>query len=64
LAGFLDRFERRWAKTFELGVINIETSVASNYFNRFYNRQFDYLLAAADYPVIANVGLTVGRFFS
>lgn len=60
---FLERFERRHVKTIGFGVINIETSVASNYFNRFYNRQFDYVLMAADYPALANVGIIVSRFF-
>ena len=60
---FLQRFERRLAKTMGLDVINIETSIASNYFNMFYNRQNDELLLPADYLALANVGVTVGRYF-
>jgi hypothetical protein len=60
---FLQRIERKLAKTMGLDVINIETSIASNYFNRFYNRQNDGLLLQADYLALANVGLTVGRYF-
>jgi hypothetical protein len=60
---FLQRIERRLAKTIGLDVINIETSIASNYFNRFYNRQNDDLMMQADYLALANVGVTVGRYF-
>ena len=60
---FLQRIERRLAKTMGLDVINIETSIASNYFNRFYNRQHDDLMMQADYLALSNVGVTVGRYF-
>ena len=58
----LQRFERKLAKSIGLDVINIETSIASNYFTRFYNRQFDNQATQADYLALANVGVTVGRY--
>ncbi|MBN1130903.1 MAG: hypothetical protein JXA71_18080, partial [Chitinispirillaceae bacterium] len=60
---FLQRFERRLAKSIGLDVINIETSIASNYFNRFYNRHLEDLMLQADYLALANVGVTIGRYF-
>ncbi|MBN2036529.1 MAG: hypothetical protein JW768_07280 [Chitinispirillaceae bacterium] len=60
---FLQRFERRLAKSIGLDVINIETSIASNYFNRFYNQHYENLMMQADYVALANVGVTVGRYF-
>ena len=43
--------------------MNIETSIVSNYFNKLYGRQFDGLLNEDDYLALANVGVTVGRYF-
>jgi hypothetical protein len=60
---FLQKYERKLAKSIGLDVINIETSFASNYFNRFYGRQFTNSAIQADYLALANVGLTVGRYF-
>jgi hypothetical protein len=60
---FLQKYEHKLAKTVGLDVISIETSIASNYFNRFYNRQFVNSSTQADYLALANVGLTVGRYF-
>lgn len=61
---FLQRFERKLAKFIGLDVISIETSIASNYFTRFYNRQLENqaLQMQADYLALANAGLTVGRY--
>jgi hypothetical protein len=56
----LQNMERRLAKTLGLDVINIETSIASNYFNRLYNRQFE--MNRWDYLALANVGITMGRY--
>jgi hypothetical protein len=52
--------ERRLAKGLGLDVITIETSIASNYFNKLYNRQFE--LNRWDYLALANVGITMGRY--
>ena len=60
---FLQGIERKLAKSIGLDVIDVETSIASNYFTMFYNRQFDYMTAQADYLALANVGVTVGRYF-
>lgn len=59
----LQRWERRIAKKLGLDVINIETSIVSNYFNKLYSRQFNGLLNEDDYLALANVGVTVGRYF-
>ena len=52
--------ERRLAKGLGLDVINVETSIASNYFNKLYNRQSD--AGKWDYLAFANVGITLGRY--
>jgi hypothetical protein len=62
---YLHRFlfqnlERRLAKTLGLDVINVETSIASNYFTKLYTRQFD--INRWDYLTFANVGITLGRY--
>ncbi len=59
----LQRWERRIAKKLGLDVMNIETSIVSNYFNNLYNRQFDGLINEYDYLTLANVGVTLGRYF-
>jgi hypothetical protein len=61
---FLQRFERKLAKIIGLDVISFETSIASNYFTMFYNRQFENraMQMQADYLALANAGLTVGRY--
>lgn len=59
----LQRWERRIAKKLGLDVINIETSIVSNYFSKLYDRQFDGLLTDGDYLALANVGVTLGRYF-
>jgi hypothetical protein len=61
---FLQRFERKLAKFVGLDIISIETSVASNYFTKFYNRQFDNqaLQMQADYLALANAGVTIGHY--
>jgi hypothetical protein len=56
----LQNMERKLAKTLGLDVITIETSIASNYFNRLYSRQFE--LSKWDYLALANVGITFGRY--
>jgi hypothetical protein len=60
---FLQRMERQLARSIGLDVINIETSVASNYFSRFYNRQTAELMNQWDMLALANLGVTVGRYF-
>ncbi|MBN1578172.1 MAG: hypothetical protein JW913_16550, partial [Chitinispirillaceae bacterium] len=55
----LQRWERRIARKLGLDVMNIETSIVSNYFNKLYGRQFDGLLNEDDYLALANVGVTV-----
>ena len=59
----LQKWERRVAKSVGLDVLNIESSIASNYFNKLYSRQFDGLVNQYDYLALANVGVTVGRYF-
>jgi hypothetical protein len=61
---FLQRFERKLAKLVGLDVISIETSIASNYFTRFYGRQFvnQTMQMQADYLALANAGLTIGHY--
>lgn len=61
----LQRFERKLAKIIGLDVISIETTIASNYFTKFYTRQFENqaMQMQADYLALANAGITVGRYF-
>ena len=59
----LQRWERMLARKLGLDVMNIETSIVSNYFSKLYSRQFDGLLNEEDYLALANVGVTVGRYF-
>lgn len=59
----LQRWERRFARSVGLDVINIESSIVSNYFNKLYGRQFEGLFHEDDYLAFANVGVTVGRYF-
>jgi hypothetical protein len=56
----LQNLEHRLARTLGLDVINVETSIASNYFNKLYAHQFDW--NKWDYLTFANVGVTVGRY--
>jgi hypothetical protein len=58
----LQNLESRLAKSLGLDVINVETSIASNYFNKLYNRQFLTLANDWNYLAFANVGITVGRY--
>ena len=58
----LQNFEESLAKRLGLDVINVETSIASNYFNKLYNRQFFSLANEWNYLAFANVGITVGRY--
>ena len=58
----LQNLEERLAKRLGLDVINVETSIASNYFNKLYNRQFLTLANDWNYLAFANVGITVGRY--
>lgn len=60
---FLRRLEKRLAKRLGLDVISIETSIAANYFSRFYNRQFTEWADQWDLLALANMGVTVGRYF-
>jgi hypothetical protein len=59
----LERLEKRLAKRVGLDVINIESSITSNYFNKLYGRQFERLVNHDDYLAFANLGITVGRYF-
>lgn len=59
----LQRWERKLAKKLGVDVINIESSITSNYFNKLYSRQFEGLWNQDDYLALANVGITVGRYF-
>jgi hypothetical protein len=52
--------ERRLARTLGLDVITIETSIASNYFNKLYNHQSEG--SRWDQLAFANVGVTLGRY--
>jgi len=56
----LQNLEHRLARTLGLDVINVETSIASNYFNKLYAHQFEW--NKWDYLTFANVGVTVGRY--
>jgi hypothetical protein len=58
----LQNLEENLAKRLGLDVINVETSIASNYFNKLYNRQFLTLANDWNYLAFANVGITVGRY--
>jgi hypothetical protein len=60
---FLQRLERQLARRLGLDVINIETAIASNYFNKLYNRQFDLIADQWETLALANVGITIGRYF-
>lgn len=55
------RFERRLAKRLGLDVVTFESSFASNYFSYLYNREYDQLINR--WNLLANVGVTVGRYF-
>ena len=57
---FFQNAERHLAKSLGLDVITFETSIASNYFNKLYNRQFEF--SRWDYLALANVGITMGRY--
>jgi len=59
----LQRLEKRLARSIGLDVFSIESSIASNYFNKLYNRQFAGLVNQDDLLALANVGVTVGRYF-
>ncbi|HEX2956426.1 MAG TPA: hypothetical protein VHO70_06335 [Chitinispirillaceae bacterium] len=59
----LQRWERKLAKKLGVDVINIESSITSNYFSKLYSRQFEGLWDQDDYLALANVGITVGRYF-
>ena len=59
----LQRWERKLARKLGLDVMNIESSIVSNYFSKLYSRQFDGVLNEDDYLALANVGVTVGRYF-
>lgn len=59
----LQRWERKLAKKIGVDVINIESSITSNYFSKLYSRQFEGLVDQDDYLALANVGITVGRYF-
>jgi hypothetical protein len=59
----LQSWERKLAKKLGVDVINIESSITSNYFSKLYSRQFEGLWDQDDYLALANVGITVGRYF-
>ena len=59
----LQNLESRLAKSLGLDVITFETSIASNYFNKIYNRQVVNLSYDWNYLAFANVGITFGRYF-
>jgi hypothetical protein len=58
----LQNLEGRLAKSLGLDVITFETSIASNYFNKIYNRQLVNLANDWSYLAFANVGITFGRY--
>lgn len=58
----LQRFEKRLARRLGLDVVSFETSIASNYFKKFYNRQYGDISNQWNMLALANVGLTVGRY--
>ncbi len=60
---FLQRWERKLARRIGLDVISFETSIASNYFYYFYNNRFSDLASQWDNLALANVGVTLGRYF-
>ncbi|MBD3420916.1 MAG: hypothetical protein GF398_12420 [Chitinivibrionales bacterium] len=51
---------RKLARKMGLDVMTFETSIASNYFYYFYNRQYDAL--SNRWNLLANMGVTVGRY--
>jgi hypothetical protein len=60
----LQRFEKRLARRLGLDVITFESSIASNYFNYLYDNKFRGLRDQWDYLALANVGITLGRYFA
>jgi hypothetical protein len=58
----LQNLESRLAKSLGLDVITFETSIASNYFNKIYNRQIVNLSYEWNYLAFANFGITFGRY--
>jgi len=58
----LQNLEGRLAKSLGLDVITFETSIASNYFNKIYNRQLVNFTNDWSYLAFANVGVTFGRY--
>jgi hypothetical protein len=59
----LQRLEKRIARRLGLDVITLETSIASNYFNYLYNNHWDDFANQWNRLALANVGITVGRYF-
>jgi len=58
----LQNIQDRLARSLGLDVITFETSIASNYFNKLYNRQLINLANDWSYLAFANVGITLGRY--
>jgi hypothetical protein len=59
----LQRFEKKLAKRLGLDVISVETSIASNYFTKFYNRETAETTDQWNLLALAHVGVTIGRYF-
>jgi hypothetical protein len=60
---FVQRLEKQVARRLGLDVVTFESSIAANYFNYLYNNQFHGLESQWDYLALANVGVTLGRYF-
>lgn len=69
MSEFLDKYYcRRWERKlfegFDLDFVNIESPIASNYFNKLYGRQFKGIVYRNVHFTIATAGAAVGRYFS
>jgi hypothetical protein len=59
----LQRFEKQLARRMGLDVITVETSIASNYFSKFYNHELAEITDQWNMLALANIGITIGRYF-
>jgi len=60
---FVQRFEKQLARRLGLDVVTFESSIAANYFYYLYSNRFHGLGSQWDYLALANVGITLGRYF-
>ncbi|MDD5673339.1 MAG: hypothetical protein PHC61_04195 [Chitinivibrionales bacterium] len=58
---YLQQMEKGLARLLGVDVLGVETSIASNYFNKFYNHQMSE--TENRWALLENTGVTVGRYF-